>query len=83
LSVRITKRRRRTSELLYNTYEFGIGIREGELLYKSATNRIIKTISKYRDFVNVWLVLASSLVKNAFKFGYIRRNRVSALFKSE
>ena len=42
----------------------------------------IKTILKYKDLINVWLVLTVSFIENTFKLGYIYIKRVSALLKS-
>ena len=56
--------------------------REVKLLSKSIAKHRIETILKYRDLINVWLVLTTSFVENIFKLGYIYIKRVSALLKS-
>jgi hypothetical protein len=68
--------------LLDDSYKIRVLTREVKLLSKSIAKHRIKTIPKYRDLIDVWLVLTVSFVENAFKLGYICVKRVGALLES-
>jgi hypothetical protein len=68
--------------LLDDLYKIRVLAREVKLLSKSITKHRIETIPKRRDLINVWPVLTTSFVENAFKLGYIYIKRVSALLES-
>jgi hypothetical protein len=68
--------------LLDDSYKIKVLAREVKLLSKLIIKHRIKTIPKRRDLINVWLVLTTSFVENAFKLGYICVKRVGALLKS-
>jgi hypothetical protein len=68
--------------LLDDSYKIRVLAREVELLSKSIAKHRIETILKRRDLIDVWPVLTTSFVENAFKLGYIYVKRVSALLKS-
>jgi hypothetical protein len=68
--------------LLDDSYKIRVLAREVKLLSKSIIKHRIKTIPKCRDLINVWPVLTTSFIENAFKLSYICIKRVGALFKS-
>jgi hypothetical protein len=68
--------------LLDDSYKIRVLARKVKLLSKSIAKHRIKTIPKHRDLIDVWLVLTTSFVENAFKLGYICVKRVGALLKS-
>ena len=68
--------------MLDDLYKIKVLAREVELLSKSIAKHRIKTILKRRDLINIWPVLTTSFIENAFKLSYIYIKRVSALLKS-
>jgi hypothetical protein len=68
--------------LLDDSYKIRVLARKVKLLSKSIAKHRIETIPKHRDLIDVWLVLTTSFVENAFKLGYICVKRVGALLES-